>query len=416
MTASETLDAHADEARLFLRGSSFLDPESWHRRVDDVRGPAPFLRVDDHIFGELWVVTDLEILLEVSRRAEEFVNTEEPALLATPGLTGDGKDDMWGQLKMLVNQDGLDHLAHRKVVVDWFKNSTLRVLKPAVDELVCESMDRLRDLGGECDFASEIALPLPLRVIMSMLGVPREDEPVMLKLTQEMFSSEDEELGTSDPLAAIHEVATYLMNLMEARKSSPTDDLCSAIVHGTVDGTPIETMAALGLHVIISTAGHDTTSFAMAGGVDALCRYPDEFQRLREDPSLVDNAAHEVVRLTSPVRHFIRHAQVDAEVAGQRFSPGDRIFLSYPAANRDPEMFADPHRLDVGRGNANRQVGWGHGPHFCLGARLAQMELAAILDGLRRELTSIEATGPTEWTKAHFVGGAKHVPIHCTTE
>ena len=414
MPATETPTAQADAARLFLRGSSFLDPEAWHRHVDDQRGPAPFLRVDDHVFGEVWVVTDLEILLEVSRRPDEFANTEEPALLASPGLAGEGKDDVWGQLKMLVNQDGPDHLAHRKVVVDWFKNSTLRVLKPAVDELVTESMARLRDLDGECDFASEIALPLPLRVIMSMLGVPREDEPVMLKLTQEMFSSEDEELGTSDPLAAIHEVVGYLMNLMKARQTDPTDDLCSAIVHGTVDGTPIETMAALGLHVIISTAGHDTTSFAMAGGVDALCRFPDQFQRLRADPSLVDNAAHEIVRLTSPVRHFIRHTLVDAEVAGHPFTPGNRIFLSYPAANRDPAVFDNAHRLDVARHNANRQVGWGHGPHFCLGARLAHMEVAAILDGLRRDCSTVESTGPTQWTKAHFVGGAKHIPVRCT--
>ncbi len=401
-------------SRLFLRGTSFLDLEAWHGHVDELRASGPIHAVDDPIFGKLWVVTDLGVLLDVSRRTDDFINTEEPALLGAEGLSGEGKDDLWGQMKMLLNQDGPDHLAHRKVIVDWFKNSTLRTLQPAVDALVAESVDRLRELDGECDFATEIALPLPLRVIMTMLGVPREDEPVMLKLTQEMFSSEDPELGTSDPLAAIHEVATYLMTMMEARKTAPTDDLCSAIVHGTVDGTPIETMAALGLHVVLSTAGHDTTSFALAGGVDALCRFPDEFARLRDDPSLAANAAHEVVRLTSPVRHFLRHAQVDTDVAGHTFHPGDRAFLSYPAANRDPAVFDDPHRLDVGRANANRQIGWGHGPHFCLGARLAHMEIAAILDGLAREFTSIEAAGPTEWTKAHFVGGAKHVPIRCS--
>lgn len=413
MTTTDTAPAPVDAARLFLRGSSFLDPEAWHRRVDALRTSEPFLPVHDTIFGDMCVVVDLEVLLEVSRRAEEFANTAEPALLAGRGLAGEGKDEVWAQLKMLVNQDGPDHLTHRKVVVDWFKNSTTRKLKPAVDELVDEAMARLRELGGECDFATEIALPLPLRVIMSMLGVPREDEPVMLKLTQEMFSSEDEELGTSDPLAAVHEVVAYLMAMMQDRKVSPTDDLCSAIVHGTVAGTPIETMAALGLHVIISTAGHDTTSFAMSGGVDALCRFPGELARLRSDPALVDNAAHEVVRLTSPVRHFVRHATTEATVAGRTFAPGERIFLSYPAANRDPAVFTDPHRLDVGRATASRQIGWGHGPHFCLGARLAHMEVAALLDGLRREFSAIEATGPTEWTKAHFVGGAKHVPVRC---
>jgi len=272
-------------------------------------------------------------------------------------------------------------------------------------------MGRLRDLGGTCDFSTEVALPLPLRVIMSMLGVPREDEPVLLTLTQQMFSSEDDELGQGDPYAAMMEVAGYFSELMADRQANPTDDLSSAIANGVVDGTALETMTAIGLYVIIATAGHDTTSFAMAGGVDALARFPEQFDRLRAEPDLVENAAHEVVRLTSPVRHFLRHAQTEAEVAGQRFAPGDRILLSYPGANRDPSLFEDPHVLDVGRANAHRQIGWGHGSHFCLGSRLAHMEVAAVLDGLRREFSAIELTGPTEWTRSHFVGGAKHVPV-----
>jgi len=414
MTAIDDTTTRVDPA-LFTDGAAFLDLERWHRAIDELRDEGPFLGADDQAHGRFWATVDLEVLLEVSRRPEEFANTTAPLL--PPKLGGDAPDinEVSAQLRMLINQDGRDHLAHRKLVVDWFKNSTLRVLKPAVEELVAESMARLRELGGECDFSTEVALPLPLRVIMSMLGVPREDEPVLLKLTQEMFSSEDDELGQGDPFAAMMEVAGYFTELMQDRQANPTDDLSSAIANGVVDGTPLETMTAIGLYVIIATAGHDTTSFAMAGGVDALCRFPDEFQRLRAEPDLVPNAAHEVVRLTSPVRHFLRHAQVEAEVAGHTFAPGDRILLSYPGANRDPALFDDPHRLDVGRSNAIRQIGWGHGPHFCLGSRLAHMEVAAVLDGLRAEFTSIEATGPTEWTRSHFVGGAKHVPVRCAS-
>ena len=400
--------------RQFTDGSAFLDLERWHRAVDELRGEGPFIRLDDEVHGLLWATVDVDPLLEVSRRAEVFTNTTAPMLPPKQAAASSQMDDLSGQFKVLVNMDGPEHLALRTLVVDWFKNSMMRLLKPAIDELVAESMAHLRELDGECDFATEVALPLPLRVIMSMLGVPREDEPLLLKLTQEMFSSEDDELGDGDPLAAMLEVAGYFSALIEDRKASPTDDLSSAVANGVVDGEPIEQVGALGLFVIISTAGHDTTSFAMAGGVEALTRYPDEFARLRADPSLVDNATQEVVRLTSPVRHFVRHAQTDAEVSGHAFSKGDRILLSYPGANRDPNVFADPHRLDVGRANASRQVAWGHGPHYCLGARLAQMEVAAVLDGLRREFSSIEATGPAQWTKSNFVGGAKHVPIRCT--
>ncbi len=411
MSTIDETTTRADPGPLFTDGSTFVDLERWHRAVDELRDQGPFVRFDDDVHGTVWATVDLEVLLEVSRRPGEFANTTAPLL--PPKLDGNVPDisEISAQLKMLINQDGPDHLAHRKLVVEWFKNSTLRVLKPAVDELVAESMTRLRELGGECDFSSEVALPLPLRVIMSMLGVPREDEPVLLKLTQEMFSSEDDELGQGDPFAAMMEVAGYFTELMQDRQADPTDDLSSAIANGVVDGTPLETMTAIGLYVIIATAGHDTTSFAMAGGVDALARFPDQFDRLRSEPDLVQNAAYEVVRLTSPVRHFLRHAQTEVEVAGHVFAPGDRVLLSYPGANRDPGLFDDPHSLDVGRSNASRQVGWGHGAHFCLGSRLAHMEVSAVLDGLRREFTSIELTGPTEWTKSHFVGGAKHVPV-----
>ena len=405
--------------RLFTDGAAFADYELWHRTIDALRPQGPFVRVDHPFHGPFFATVDIDALLEVSRRSDVFLNTWAPLIpprvANADGDAGPDLSEVSAQLKMLINQDGHEHTAHRKLVVEWFKNSTLRVLQPAVTELVGEAMAHLRELDGQCDFANEVALPLPLRVIMSMLGVPREDEPVLLKLTQQMFSAEDAELGEGDPYGAMMEVAGYFMALMQDRQAHPTDDLSSAIANGMVDGTPLETMTAIGLYVIIATAGHDTTSFAMAGGVDALCRFPDEFQRLRDDPSLVDNATHEVVRLTSPVRHFLRHAQEQVEIAGHTFEAGDRVLLSYPGANRDPKVFADPHRLDVGRSNAHRQVGWGHGAHFCLGARLAQMEVTAVLDGLRREFRSIEATGPAEWTTSHFVGGAKHVPINCVS-
>ncbi len=411
MSTIDRTTTHADPGPLFTDGTTFVDLESWHRSIDELRDDGPFIPFEDEVHGTVWATVDLDVLLEVSRRPGEFANTTAP--LIPPKLNDSSAElgEVGEQLKMLINQDGEDHQAHRKVVVEWFKNSTLRVLKPAVDELVDESMTRLRETGGECDFSSEVALPLPLRVIMSMLGVPRADEPVLLKLTQEMFCSEDDELGQGDAFAALMEVAGYFTSLMQDRQTNPTDDLSSAIANGMVDGTPLETMTAIGLYVIIATAGHDTTSFAMAGGVDALARSPEQFDRLRSESALVENAAYEVVRLTSPVRHFLRHAQTEAEVAGHSFAAGDTVLLSYPGANRDPALFDDPHSLDVGRPNASRQVGWGHGAHFCLGSRLAHMEVSAVLDGLRRDFTSIEATGPTQWTSSHFVGGAKHVPV-----
>ena len=161
MTAVDDQASVLQPEQLFTDGTAFLDPERWQRAIDDLRADGPFVRVDDNVHGTIWATVDLEVLLEVSRRPEEFANTTAPLL--PPKLAG-GPDisEVGAQLKMLINQDGPDHLAHRKVVVEWFKNSTLRVLKPAVDELVAESMGRLREVGGECDFSTEVALPLPL--------------------------------------------------------------------------------------------------------------------------------------------------------------------------------------------------------------------------------------------------------------
>lgn len=409
-TAPAHLSVRRPTERLFCEPQNFVDMDAWHRAAAELRRAGPVHHFDDPVYGEFWAVTHFEPLLEVSRNPDVFPNTEQAAFVASYRKM---VEELPVGVKTLLSMDGGEHAKYRKVVADWFKPSTLRRLQEAVDGLVEEAVAHLHELGGECDFATEIALRLPLRVIMSMLGVPPEDEPLMLKLTQEMFSSADGELGKGNPLEAMAELATYFMGLTADRQANPTADLTSAIANAEVDGAPLDLLVAMGLYAVIATAGHDTTSFAMSGGIEALTRFPDEFERLRQHPDLIGNAAHEFVRYTSPVRHFTRQAQADVEVAGQAMRAGDRVLLSYPSANRDESMFPDPDRLDAGRPNASRHVGWGHGPHYCLGARLAQMEIESLLRGLTREVTTIEAAGAPAWTAGHFVSGMKHLPIRC---
>jgi cytochrome P450 len=399
---------------LFTHPTSFTDMRAWHRACAELRQAGPVHHFSDARYGDFWAVTHHGTLLEVSRQPEIFPNTQDAAFI------GGGKasytemqEDLPFEVKTLLSMDGDEHTRYRKVVVDWFKPSAIRRLQIAVNALVSESIGELRARGGELDFATDIALPLPLRVIMEMLGVPRPDEPLMLKLTQEMFSAADPELGSGNAFEALGEMVTYFVDLVASRRAEPTEDLTSAIANATIGGEPIDMVAMMGLFAVLASAGHDTTSFAMSGGVHELISRPDEFQRLRHDPSLAQNGAHEVVRITSPVRHFTRLATRDVEVAGHEFHGGDRVLLSYPSANRDESVFSDPDRLDLGRPNASHQVGWGHGPHYCLGARLAQMEITALLEGLAREVTSIEPAGDAEWTAGHFVSGVKHLPVRC---
>ncbi len=414
MTATARARARFNADRMFTASGNFTDMDAWHCHAADLRRNGAVHKYSDRAYGDFWAVTQHNALLEVSRQPEIFPNTEDAAFLGSGrGAYNEMQEGLPFEIKTLLSMDGEEHAKYRKVVVDWFKPSAIRRLQIAVDDLVADSMAELRASGGEMDFATDIALPLPLRVIMEMLGVPRSDEPLMLKLTQEMFSAADPELGSGTPFEALAEMAAYFTDLIADRQADPTDDLTSAIANATIDDEPLDMLAMMGLFAVLASAGHDTTSFAMSGGVEALARSPEEFQRLQDDPGLAENAAHEVVRLTSPVRHFTRLTQREVEVAGHRFAPGDRILLSYPSANRDESVFADPDRLDVGRSNAPHQVGWGHGPHYCLGARLAQMEITSLLAGLARAVESIEPAGQATWTAGHFVSGVKHAPIRC---
>jgi cytochrome P450 len=272
----------------------------------------------------------------------------------------------------------------------------------------------MAELGGRCDFATDVAMPLPLQVILSILGLPEEDYPRMLKVTQQIFGGGDEEMSRGVSPEEMAEVFTDLFNyfneLATDRQAKPTDDLASVIANATVNGQPYSIVEMISYYVIIATAGHDTTSSAMAGGVQALVENPDQLQRLRDDPSLIATAADEIIRWVTPVRHFMRSATGPYRLRDHEFSKGDWVLLSYPSANRDEAVFADPFRFDVGRA-PNRHLAFGVGAHYCLGAQLAKMEIRALLTELVPRLEHAELAGPPELTSTIFVGGLKHLPL-----
>ena len=255
---------------------------------------------------------------------------------------------------------------------------------------------------------------------MSIFGVPVEDEPTMLKLTQGIFGAADPEyLGDlSDPMAlltdTIAQFDAYFTDLTEERRAHPTDDLATVIANGEVDGCPLGGNARLWYYTIVATAGHDTTSFALSGGLEALLRHPDQVALLQDRPELVNNAVDEMIRWTSPVRHFLRYLTQPATLSGVEIPEGDRLLLSYPSANRDERMFDRPMEFDAARRNANRMIAFGGGEHFCLGSTFARRELRTILPKLLAAVDTIAIDGEPEWAQANFVGGVKHLPVAAT--
>jgi cytochrome P450 len=388
---------------------------AWHERVDEIRQTDPVLHVDAAGYRRFSVLTRHADVFAVSRDNEGWANTPNSVL---------GNDADWERMQAggilpasLVHLDGKAHRDHRQVTNDWFKPATVKHRQPRIDELADLYIARMRELGGECDFAKDIAQPYTLRVIMDIYGVPEEDEALMMDLTQGIFGAADPEfLGDADDpnqrvMASVMQFIQYFGEITEERRACPADDLATVIANGEIDGCPMGDVERLWYYIIVATAGHDTTSFALAGGLEQLARDPEQLWSLAGDPDRISNASDEIIRWTSPVRHFLRHATRDQEVGGVAFPEGSRVLLSYPAANRDPAVFADPHTFDVHRPDADKLLSFGVGAHFCLGAQFARREVRTLLSRLSTELTNLELDGDPQWALSHFVSGVKHLPI-----
>jgi cytochrome P450 len=400
----------------FIFPELWTDMDRWHREVRRIREEQPVLQVDQPGFERFWVLTRHEDVFAVSRDNTRWRNTVRSVLGPDEAHQRMIEEDL-PQPKSLVQLDGDDHRVHRAVTNDWFKPAAVGSRQPRIDEIADEFVERMRQLGGRCDFARDIAQPYTLRVIMDIYGVPIEDEPLMMELTQGLFGAADPEyLGDAvDPqerlLQSVFRFISYFNDITEDRRSCPTDDLASVIANGQVDGCPMDDEHRLWYFIIVATAGHDTTSFALAGGMEALLRDPDQLARLGADPELLPNAADEMIRWTTPVRHFMRYAQEPSTIRGVEIPEGGRVLLSYPSANRDAAVFADPDTFDIGRPDADKLLSFGVGAHFCLGAQFARRELRTIMSRLSQQLDHIELDGTPEWAHSNFVSGVKHLPV-----
>jgi len=406
------------------RGAIFLDPAAyadqahWHAVAAGLRAQAPVLRIEEEGYTPFWAVTRHEDVFAVALDNEHFLNTRNSIL--APDLQMEYLKSIGIEGETLIHMDGEEHAAHRGLANDWFRPRAVARRQEGIDAIADQFVDKFRQLDGNCDFAQDIAVPYTMRVIMSIFGVPAEDEPMMLKLTQGIFGAADPEyLGDlSDPMELLTDTIAqfdqYFGELTEDRRAHPTEDLATVIANGEVNGCPMDANARLWYYTIVATAGHDTTSFALSGGVEALLRRPEQVALLQSRPELVNNAVDEMIRWTSPVRHFLRYLTRPATLSGVEIPEGDRLLLSYPSANRDERMFDQPMEFDAARPNANRMVAFGGGEHFCLGSTFARRELRTILPRLLAAVDTIEVAGEAEWAQANFVGGVKHLPVAAT--
>lgn len=384
-----------------------------HRLFAQLRRDDPVHWTQPDGYRPFWIISKYADIIEIERQADRFINAPRTKLLRIE-FEGKVREAMNGRpmlVRALPQMDNPDHAKYQKLTHAWFQPRHIRTLSERMTALAKDSVDRLLAMGDRCDFYGEIAIHYPLRVLMTILGLPREDEARLLKITQAYFGGGDPDMQKgSDLIDATIAYVEYFKDVAKQRRQHPKDDVATVIATSEIDGRPIEDFEAYSYYVALASAGHDTTSATIAGGLLALIENPDAMARLRREPDLLTDAAEEMVRFVSPVKHFFRTAAVDYEIHGKTIRAGDSILLSYPSGNRDEESFDRPFAFIPDR-SPNRHLGYGFGIHACIGRHLAKAEIVAFFRELLSRVDRIELAGKPAWTETSFLGGLKRLPV-----
>jgi len=370
-------------------------------------------------FEPYWAITKHADICEISKQPEVFASSGGIAMLTEreEANVRDG-DQGFGAMRVIIEMDPPEHRGYRNVTSPVFTPRAVKALDDVINTSARELVDKLagKTGEGECDFASDVAAAHPLRILSTILGVPRESEPDILRLTNQLFGSDDPDLqrdgeNRKDAMVALGlELYQLFDKIIQDRRKNPTGDLASLLANGKIEGEPMGPMETVGYYLITFSAGHDTTKNALVGGMRAFLENSDEFERLKQQPELVESAVEEIIRWTSPVNHMKRTVTEDYELRGQKMKAGDKLVMFYASANRDEEVFEDPFAFRVDR-NPNRHLGFGIGEHFCLGANLARRSQQALWLELSRRLDWAQLAGEPEPIHSAFVVGLKKLPM-----
>jgi len=322
------------------------------------------------------------------------------------------EEDLGQQRMMMLNMDPPMHTRYRLLVNKGFTPRMVGQLEDTIRSRTNEIIDTAI-AKGDVDFVTDIAAELPLQVIADLMGVPQADRHLVFEWSNSMIGSNDPEYATDveTPMRASMELFAYAHQLAEEKRLNPHDDLLSILTQVEVDGEKLSELELDLFFLLLAVAGNETTRNLIAHGMHSLFEFPDQLDELRNDPTLIPGAVEEMLRWASPVMQFRRTVTRDTDINGFPVKAGDKVVIWYIAANRDDTVFEDPYRFDVRR-NPNPHVAFGGGgPHFCLGANLARVEIRVMFEEVLRRLPTIEQAGPAERLRSNFINGIKHLPV-----
>jgi cholest-4-en-3-one 26-monooxygenase len=352
-----------------------------------------------------WALTGYDDIQQVARHPEVFSSGQR-----TSNFYELPEKAVQGRRLGILNADPPQHTRLRGLVNRGFTPRMIGRLEDRITEICGRLLD---DVGRQraADFVADIAAALPVQVISELVGTPPEDRGKLYELTNRMTGADDPQVSSpAGFVEARREMFGYAAGLAEQRRQQPRDDIVTRLLQPDDDKDEL-TAAEFGTFFLtLVVAGNETTRNAAAGGMLAFFYHPDQWQRLLADPALIPAAAEEIVRWVSPINQQRRTATCQTEVGGQTIAEGDKVVLFFTSANRDEGVFPDPQRFDIGR-DPNAHLGFGFGPHFCLGRHLAALELRVLLQAIAERMPGIRLDGPVTRLRSNFINGVKQMPV-----
>ena len=392
-------DIDLTDLALFERGAP-------HEVFAQLREEAPVYWNDLPDQGGFWALT---------RHAEVQALGRDPAIFSVSergnmifDQFGDGHD----RAKMMLELDGDAHTRYRSRVKTGFSPASVRRLLPLARARMTGLLDEALE-NGDCDFVESVAGALPLHTIADLMGVPLEWRAEVYEVANRIMAFSDPEFSeveVGENVGAMNEMRALAARLGRERQENPAQDLTSVLLAPDEKGVSLETEEFELFFLMLVVAGIETTRSAIAGGLLAFCESPGEWQRLQGDRELIPSAIEEILRWTSPIHHFRRTVLKETDIAGTRMRAGDRVVMWYSSANRDPAVFCEPNRFDISR-TPNEHLSFGFGRHFCLGARLARMEVQVVLEALLERDVQVELRGTPRYMRSNFAHSLKRMPV-----
>jgi len=358
-----------------------------------------------------WVLTKYADVIHVSRHPKLFSSSE-----GGPYLWDMDEASLAGQRLTMLVMDPPQHVKYRRLVQRGFTPRMVEKLEPTIRRHARDVVDRIAR-KGECELVEDLASELPLTLICELVGIPLEMRKQIFEWSNRLIGADDPDMQAGDPMATAMQMWMYCNQLVAQKRAQPDDTLISVLANGAVDGESLTDLELNNFFVLLSVAGNETTRNATSQFMRLMFEHPEQWDLLKSDVDRhLPGAIEEALRFAPPVVTFRRTALEDTEIRGVRIAKGEKVYLSYPSANRDEEIFGDDSmRFDITRAK-NDHIAFGIGEHFCLGANLARMQLHCILREVATRLPDIALAGRIQFQRSNFIAGIKRMPVRFTPE